>query len=273
MPRIALGLEYDGSQFKGWQKQTAVPSVQETLEKALSAVAGTGTDASIHTICAGRTDTGVHATGQVVHFDTLVERSERAWVMGANTLLTDAVRVLWARKVPDTFNARQSATSRRYRYVIYNHAIRPSLLRQYVSWCYRKLDIDSMAKASQYWLGEHDFSSFRAAGCQSRTVVRKMIAIRVVRAKEQVIVEFTANAFLHHMVRNMVGVLLAIGTGRAAPEWAAEVLEARDRRQAGVTAAPTGLYLVEVQYPKHYGLPVDAVGPWFLKQNEESVLI
>lgn len=267
--RIALGVEYDGSQFNGWQRQADCPSVQETLEAALSEIAAV----PIATVCAGRTDTGVHACGQVVHFDTEIKRSERAWVLGVNTVLSHAVRVLWAHEVPSTFSARRSATSRRYRYVIYNHPLRPSLLRQYVSWCYRKLDIEDMIAAAEFWLGEHDFSSFRAAQCQSRTRIRHIRSIQIVRIGDQVIVEIVANAFLHHMVRNMVGVLISIGTGRARPEWAKQVLEARDRRQAGITAPPTGLYLVEVQYPEHYGLPQMEAGPWFLKMSEESVLI
>lgn len=269
MTRFALGLEYDGSQFHGWQRQSFLPSVQETLEVALSKVA----DAPVVTVCAGRTDTGVHATQQVVHFESEAIRCERAWVMGANTKLTHAIRVLWAREVPESFNARRSATSRRYRYVIYNHPLRPSLIRQYVSWCYRPLDVEKMAMASNYWIGEHDFSSFRAAGCQSRTAIRIMHSIRIVRVGDQVILEFVANAFLHHMVRNMVGVLLEIGMGHEEPAWALQVLEVRDRKQAGITAPATGLYLVEVQYPKHYGLPSLELGPWFLKQSKESVLV
>jgi tRNA pseudouridine38-40 synthase len=269
MTRYALGLEYDGSQFHGWQRQNFLPSVQEALEIALSKVA----DSPIVTVCAGRTDTGVHATQQVVHFESEAPRSERAWVMGANTQLDHAVRVLWAREVPESFNARRSATSRRYRYVVYNHPLRPSLIRKYVSWCYRPLDVERMIKAANHWIGEHDFSSFRAAGCQSRTAIRVMHSIRIVRIGDQVILEFVANAFLHHMVRNMVGVLLEVGMGHETPDWGLQVLQVRDRKQAGITAPATGLYLVEVQYPKHYGLPSFELGPWFLKQSEESVLV
>jgi len=269
MIRIALGLEYDGSHFNGWQRQTTIPSIQATLESALSKVAAI----PVATICAGRTDAGVHATAQVVHFDTTAVRPARAWILGTNTLLTPAIRVLWAREVPTSFNARRSATSRRYRYVIYNHPLRPSLMRNYVSWFYENLDVNSMVKASRYWLGEHDFSSFRSSECQSKSAIRNVESIQIVRVGEQVILEFVANAFLHHMVRNMVGVLLKIGTGRAQPEWASTVLENRDRRLAGVTAPSSGLYLVDVQYPKHYGLPEIEVGPWFLKKSEESVLV
>lgn len=249
--RIALGIEYDGSQFQGWQRQATGPSVQAELESALSKVA----NIPIATICAGRTDTGVHASGQVVHFDSSVIRSEHAWVFGTNTELSLAVRVRWARAVPNHFNARRSAISRRYRYVIYNHPIRPSILRQFLSWEYRKLDISRMKEASQYWLGEHDFSSFRGSQCQSRSPIRHIHSIQVLRLGDQVIIELVANAFLHHMVRNMVGVLIRIGSGRAEVSWAKGVLEARDRRAAAITAPPMGLYLVEVQYPEEFALP------------------
>lgn len=269
MSRIALGLEYDGSQFRGWQRQALLPSIQATLEEALSQIA-------VHpvlTVSAGRTDAGVHASGQVVHFDTETTRPERAWVYGTNTLLPESVRVLWAREVPNHFDARRSATGRRYRYVIYNHPLRPSLLRQYVTWYYRKLDVLKMSEASQYWLGEHNFSSFRAAGCQSHSPIRSIASIQISRMGDQIVVDIVANAFLHHMVRNMVGVLMKIGSGRAMPKWAKEVLDARDRRLAGITASSRGLYLVEVYYSKLFGLPQVEVGPWFLKASERAVLI
>lgn len=263
MPRIALGLEYDGSQFHGWQKQKDISSIQETLEKALSQVAGH----SIQTICAGRTDAGVHATEQVVHFDTEADRSEHAWVFGANTALSHAIRVLWTHPVTDEFNARRSATSRRYRYVIYNHPVRPALLRNNVCWYYRKLDVRRMREAAQYWVGEHDFSSFRAATCQSRSPIRHVHSIDCIRMGDQVVIDITANAFLHHMVRNLSGVLIAIGAGKAEPEWAEQVLRARDRRSAGMTASPNGLYLVTVCYPSQFGLPKNEAGPWFLRSS------
>ena len=255
--RVCLGVEYDGSQFHGWQTQTQTPlsitTVQDTLEVALSIVVAS----PIKTICAGRTDAGVHATGQVVHFDTNTHRSERAWVYGANTELPSAVRVLWARIVPDVFNARRSALRRRYRYIIYNHPIRPSLLRQYMTWYYRKLDIERMQAGALHWLGEHDFSSFRAAQCQSHSPIRRVDSIQIKRLGDQVILEIVANAFLHHMVRNMVGVLLKIGSGLAVPLWAKEVLLSRDRRTAGVTAPPQGLYLTEVEYSSEFDLPIN----------------
>lgn len=262
--RIALGLEYDGSEFHGWQRQVKLYSVQEALENALSEVACH----PVHTVCAGRTDAGVHASHQVVHFDSSAKRHERAWVYGANTVLQPNVRVLWAKTVPHHFHARRSAISRRYRYVIYNHRLRPSLLRNYVSWYYRPLDVQKMTDAAQYWIGEHDFSSFRAARCQSLSPVRDIRAITVTRLNDKVVIDVIGNAFLHHMVRNMAGVLLAIGAGLKKVEWAQAVLMAKDRRQAGLTASPKGLYLVTVQYAEYFELPVTPVGPWFLNTND-----
>jgi tRNA pseudouridine38-40 synthase len=261
MDRIALAIEYDGSDFQGWQRQKNTASIQQTLETALSQIAA----APINTICAGRTDAGVHATAQVVHFESAIHRDTRAWVFGTNTLLPKSIRVLWARSVSPDFNARRSAIGRRYCYVIYNHPLRPSLFRQYVSWYYTKLDIQKMIEASKYWLGEQDFSSFRAAGCQSHTPIRSVYAIQITRVNEQIILDFFANAFLHHMVRNMVGVLVKIGSGLKTPLWAKEVLNAHNRKAAGITASPTGLYLVEVQYPLRFNLPKIEVGPWFLR--------
>lgn len=264
--RIALGLEYDGSQFCGWQQQKTGLSVQAALETALSEVA----NEPIRTYCAGRTDAGVHASGQVVHFDSKVTRSERAWVYGANTILShkaQGIRLLWAKPISDSFSARRSAIARRYRYVIYNHPIRPSLLREYVTWECNKLDTQKMLEASQYWLGEHDFSSFRGSRCQSLSPVRNVYGIKIKRLNDHIVVEFLANAFLHHMVRNMIGVLLKIGKGTEPPEWAKWVLEQEDRKMAGVTAPPMGLYLVEVQYPEAFGIPILPLGPWFLNLN------
>lgn len=260
MVRIALGLEYDGSQFHGWQRQSEILSVQETLEEALSFVA----NHPVQTICAGRTDSRVHATNQVVHFDTTAVRTERAWILGTNAHLPSSVRALWVRVVPSTFNARRSATAREYRYIIYNHPIRPSLLRHYVSWHYQKLDVQKMQEGAKHWLGQHDFSSFRASQCQSLTPIRSIYAILVERRGDKVIFTVKANAFLHHMVRNMAGVLMSIGEGLAPPERALEVLLAKDRLKADVTASPNGLYLVSVEYPEVYGLPVGALGPWWV---------
>lgn len=251
MKKIALGIEYDGSAFHGWQRQRDVYSIQETLETALSKVAAH----PVETVAAGRTDAKVHALGQVVHFECHTERTERAWVFGANTELPPSVRVLWAKEVPSHFNARYSALARRYRYIIYNHPIRPCLYRNQVGWYYKKLDIHKMRVAASHWLGEHDFSSFRASQCQSKTPVRNVIEINI-QEKEQdwIMIEIEANAFLHHMVRNMVGALWHIGSGEYEPDWAHELLLARDRRLAGITAPPQGLYLMAVMYPEEFEL-------------------
>ncbi len=248
--KIALGIEYDGSPFSGWQRQDAVPSVQKTLESALSQVA----DQPIAVCCAGRTDAGVHAVAQVVHFETTARRLHKAWVWGTNTHLPSTVRVLWAAAVDADFDARHSALSRTYHYFIYNTPIRPALLRQQVTWHYRPLAVELMHKAAQSWLGEHDFSSFRAAECQSRSPIRRVTKIAVDRQGAILRFSVTANAFLHHMVRNMVGVLLDIGAGRRPLTWAREVLAAAARVKAGITAPPNGLYLVSVAYPERFKL-------------------
>lgn len=249
--RIAIGLEYDGSHFHGWQRQKAVDSIQARVESALSYVASE----TVHITCAGRTDKKVHATYQVIHFDTEANRSERAWVFGANTELHSDIRVLWAKEVDPAFNARRTALGRSYRYIIYNHPNRPGLFRNQLSWYYSKLNIELMSEAAKYWIGEHDFSSFRAAECQSLSPIRTVTNIEIARLHDLVMIDFSANAFLHHMVRNMVGVLIEIGKGSEEPQWAKVVLEARDRRSASITADPSGLYLIDVKYPIHFGLP------------------
>jgi tRNA pseudouridine38-40 synthase len=252
--RIALGLEYDGSAFSGWQTQAHAQGVQPCVEAALSAVA----NHPIEVLAAGRTDAGVHAAMQVVHFDTSAQRTERGWVLGANTNLPAQVSALWARPVPEAFHARYSALARRYRYIILNRTPRPALAAQRVCWIRDPLDAPRMQAAAQHLIGEHDFSSFRAAECQSRTPMRRMHEISVERRGELVVVSVLANAFLHHMVRNIAGVLIAIGTGERATQWAAEVLAARDRKQGGVTAAAAGLYLAGVQYSASLALPSEA---------------
>ncbi len=249
--RIALGVEYDGSAFCGWQFQDHSPSVQEAVEKALSKVA----NEPVRVVCAGRTDTGVHATEQVIHFDTEVERSERSWVYGANANLPKEVAMLWATPIDEEFHARFSAVRRRYRYVIFNRNVRPTFLAWRTSWDYRPLDVARMAQAAQCLVGEHDFSSYRAVGCQAKSPVRTVHDIQLSRHNELIFIDIEANAFLHHMVRNIAGVLMAIGAGERPVDWATEVLEHRDRTLGGVTAPPSGLYLTGVSYPEQFHLP------------------
>jgi tRNA pseudouridine38-40 synthase len=249
--RIALGIEYDGTDFFGWQRLGHGPSVQAEVEAALSFVA----DHPVEVTCAGRTDAGVHARCQVVHFDTDAMRDERAWVLGATTRMPRVIAALWARTMPDDFHARFSARARRYRYAILNRAIRPALDARFLSWERAPLDADAMHAAAQALVGERDFSSFRAVSCQARHARRNVMRIGVRREGEQVIVEIEANAFLHHMVRNIVGSLLEVGRGERPAEWIAEVLAARDRNVAGVTAAPQGLTFIGPGYPAEWRLP------------------
>ena len=249
--RIALGLEYDGSRFHGFERQPGRRTVQGTVEEALARVAAS----PVRVVCAGRTDAGVHATGQVVHFDTAASRPVHAWVRGTNTYLPPDVTAPWARIVDGGFHARFLALQRRYRYVIVNRSTRPALLAGRAAWEYRPLDARLMRLAARHLAGEHDFSSFRAAGCQARHPVRRVHRIEVVRAGDRIVIDVHANAFLQHMVRNIAGTLVAVGAGERDPEWVASVLAARDRRAAGVTAAPGGLYLVGVDYPEATGIP------------------
>jgi tRNA pseudouridine38-40 synthase len=249
--RIALGIEYDGRPYCGWQYQDHSPSVQAVVEQALANVAAH----PVRVICAGRTDTGVHAAEQVVHFETEVVRDDKAWVMGANANLPKSVSVLWVRTVDETFHARFSAIRRRYRYVIFNRQVRPAFLAGRVAFCFRPLNESRMQKAAQYLMGEHDFNAYRAVACQAKSPVRTVYKLDVTRRDELILIDIEANAFLHHMVRNIAGVLMAIGAGEQEPEWAKELLEGRDRSLGGVTAPPDGLYLMEVVYPEVFGLP------------------
>lgn len=260
--RFALRVEYHGGHFHGWQAQPHLDcdTVQESLEAALSAIAAQ----PVKTLCAGRTDTGVHGHGQVVHFDDPVGRSAKAWVMGGNSQLPDTVRIHWAQPVVQDFHARFSALTRRYRYVIANTAVRPAHLASLVTWYRKPLDAETMQTAAQYLLGEQDFSAFRAAGCQSTTPWRDVRAISVMRVQDWVIIDIEANAFLHHMVRNIAGTLMMVGAGLQPPGWVKELLDGRDRTVAADTAPGTGLYLVEVTYPAHFGLPMTPEGPMFL---------
>ncbi|MBB1477113.1 MULTISPECIES: tRNA pseudouridine(38-40) synthase TruA [Shewanella] len=258
--RVALGVEYDGSGFCGWQRQLDVDSVQAQIEKALSYVA----NEPITVSCAGRTDTGVHGTGQVVHFDTNVQRPMTAWTQGVNANLPNSVAVRWAKEVDDSFHARYSALARRYRYVIYNHKLRPGILSAGVSHYHGDIDEKLMHQAAQLFVGEHDFTSFRALHCQSKTPFRNVHQVNVTRQGMYIMVDIQANAFLHHMVRNIVGSLLQIGLGNQPIEWISELLALKNRKQAAATAKPNGLYLVDVTYPEQYQLPKLPLGPLFM---------
>lgn len=258
--RIALGVEYDGSSYHGWQAQTGLHTVQQVIENALSRVANT--DVSI--VCAGRTDTGVHATNQVIHFDCDNVRAIRSWIQGTNSYLPKSICIRWGREMPDTFHARYSALSRRYRYIIYNSSIRPALLRSNVTWQYKLLNHRDMHQAGQLLLGEHDFTSFRSIECQSKSPKRNITHLQVIRRNELVLIDITANAFLHHMVRNIAGVLMRVGSGKNPVEWVQEVLDAKDRRLGAETAPPYGLYLVKVSYPQEFSLIPETIGPLIL---------
>jgi tRNA pseudouridine38-40 synthase len=254
--RYALGIEYDGSGFLGWQRlsrpgEESVDTLQAALETALSKVA----DAQVATTCAGRTDAGVHARCNVVHFDSDAARSPHNWVLGTTSLLPPAMSVRWCREVHDDFNARFSARARRYRYSILNRVVRPALGRQYLAWARRPLDAGAMHRAAQALVGELDFSSFRTVHCQAPHARRDLQDISVVRKGDVVVVEVQANAFLHHMVRNIVGSLLEVGHGSRPERWIADVLEARDRTRAGPTAPPGGLVFLGPLYPADCGLP------------------
>lgn len=249
--RIALNVEYDGSQYHGWQSQPGLHTIQSVLERALSSVA----NEPVSVVCAGRTDTGVHAINQVVHFDTNRERTTRAWTHGANANLPKDVCVKWAHVVDEDFHARYSAIARQYRYIIYNTPIRPALLRANVTWHYRALNHEVMHESAQCLLGEHDFTSFRSIECQSNTPMRCINHLSVSRKGDYVFIDIEANAFLHHMVRNIAGVLITVGSGKQDHSWVAEVLAAKDRKQGAETAPPYGLYLSKVIYPGNFDFP------------------
>ena len=257
--RVACRVEYDGRCFSGWQAQPHLPveTVQETLESALSQVAAQ----PVRSHCAGRTDTGVHGFAQIVHFDDPVGRSLKSWVFGTNASLPPSVRVHWAVAVDADFHARFSARSRRYRYLIANSAIRPALLAGLATWHRLPLDAGLMHAEAQSLLGERDFSAFRAASCQSPTPMRNVQQLSVSRRENLIAIDITANAFLHHMVRNIAGALMAVGSGRQQPGWLGDLLAGGDRTVAADTAAPDGLYLVSVDYDEHWGLPLRAPGP------------
>jgi tRNA pseudouridine38-40 synthase len=251
-----MGVEYDGTSFCGWQIQHGVETVQQRLEQAITRVA----DHPVSVQCAGRTDAGVHGLGQVVHFDTEAVRPARGWLLGSNVNLPDEINVNWVKRVPDDFHARFSAVRRSYRYLILNRATRSAIWRNRAVWIHRPLNEARMHTAAQQLVGSHDFSSYRALGCQAKSPVRTIYRLQVTRDEDRVIIEVSANAFLHHMVRNIAGVLLAIGKGERPVRWAGEVLAHRDRTLGGVTAPPQGLYLTHVGYPESFGLPSDPPG-------------
>ena len=268
MHRVALTVAYNGSRYHGWQYQGRdIPTVQRELTNAVSKVADN--DITLH--CAGRTDTGVHASKQIVHFDSPVDRPDKAWIMGSNANLPDSVSVEWAGTVQPDFDARRSATARRYLYLIHNVRVRSSLMHEFLTHEHCRLDHDSMHEAAQSLLGENDFSSFRAANCQSVSPMRNLMEISVYRRHDVVAIEVVANAFLQHMVRNIAGSLMAIGTGYRSVEWLAEVLDAKDRSKAARTAPPNGLSLVDVVYPEAYGIPAGPATPHLFRLLGEGL--
>ena len=251
--RTALGLEYDGSGFLGWQTQPGGGTVQDALEAALGAIAGM----PVATVCAGRTDRGVHATAQVVHFDAPVDRPDSAWVRGVNALLPQSVAVVWAKPVNPGFHARYSARSRTYRYVLINRPVRPALAGRHAGWFHAPLDLAAMRTAALALVGEHDFSAFRSSDCRAKNPVRTLHALGIEQRDATIVFTLRANAFLHHMVRNIVGALVYVGKGRHAPEWLGEVRDSRDRGRCAPTFAPEGLYLSGVEYGAEWQIPVE----------------
>ena len=262
LQRIALAIEYDGTSYSGWQRQASpeLPTIQRALERALSQVAGT----DIATTCAGRTDAGVHATCQIIHFDSPVDRGSKAWIMGVNSLLPETIRVQWSQTVDAEFHARFSATARQYFYIIYCSKVSSAVLHNKVTHSRDELNCEIMNEAAQNLLGEQDFSSFQAAGCQSKSPSRFVEHARVFRQGPFLILDIKANAFLQHMVRNIAGTLLEIGCGEQGCDWIRDLLAAKDRSLAGITASPNGLYLVGIDYPEKFTLPATQMEPLFL---------
>lgn len=258
--RIALGIQYDGTAFCGWQSQPQGKTVQDALERALEEFARV----PIHTVVAGRTDTGVHGLGQVVHFDADLERAEFSWVRGTNAFLPTTVAVQWAKAMPETFHARFSASERTYYYVLHVHPVRSPLLAGRAGWIYTPLDLDAMREAAHCLIGEHDFSAFRSSECQAKTPIKHLHQIDIRSCGDLIHFRFRANAFLHHMVRNLMGCLIAVGRGRYPAEWLAEVLASRNRDRAAPTFMPEGLYLAQVGYPEAFAVPPAPLGsaPW-----------
>ena len=249
--KIALGIEYAGYNYYGWQKQSISPTIQETVESALSDIA----NEIVNVYCAGRTDTGVHAIQQVIHFETLSAREPHSWILGANSKLPKDISVIWALNVDDNFHARYAAENRTYQYLILNRRSRPAILNGLVTWECQQLDFKKMVEASKCLLGQHDFTSFRAVSCQAKSPIRTVHKLEINKIEDYFVITICANGFLHHMVRNIAGALIAVGIGKEKVNWVADTLDAKNRTEAGVTATPDGLYLVNITYPKHYLIP------------------
>jgi len=261
-----MGVEYDGSDYAGWQRQTHSPSVQTEVERSLTQVA----NHEVAVICAGRTDTGVHARGQVVHFDTTSERSDRQWMLGTNSHLPEAIRAVWIQAVDDDFHARFGAFSRSYQYRIMNRWVRPAIASRYYGWCRDLLDEDLMHEASQVLLGRHDFSAFQSAGCSAQHAMREISNITVQRNEDIITIDITANAFLYHMVRNIVGSLIAVGLREKSSDWFEQVFKGGDRKLAGVLAESNGLCFMSVRYDPKYNLPEEpAAFPFSNRQGRK----
>ena len=249
--RVALGVSYNGQPYQGWQSQLSGQTVQDRLEAALTRF----TTQNTPTLCAGRTDSGVHGLMQVVHFDTPVQRSPAAWVRGTNSFLPRDIAIQWASAVPDSFHCRASALSRRYAYILLESPVRPSVETGRVGWAFRPLALAPMRQAAELLLGEHDFSSFRASACQALSPVKNLHRLEISRRGAYWRFEFEANAFLHHMIRNIMGCLITIGQEQQSPQWITQVLQARDRKIAAPTFSPDGLYFLGPRYAPHWGLP------------------
>ncbi|AEO08008.1 tRNA pseudouridine(38-40) synthase TruA [Buchnera aphidicola] len=249
--KFALGIEYNGSSYHGWQRQKKASSIQEEIETALSKIA----NHKINVVCAGRTDAGVHSTGQVVHFSTTTVRKITAWLIGTNSYLSQYISVKWIKSVPENFHARYSAITRSYRYIIYNNRIRSVFFQKKLNYVYKKLNEKKMFSAAQFLLGEHDFTSFRAIGCQSFSAWRKITKLNIFRLNDFVIIDITANSFLYHMVRNIVGALIDVGINKKTEFWIQELLKKKNRRYASATAPAQGLYLSSIEYPLHFNIP------------------
>jgi tRNA pseudouridine38-40 synthase len=258
LTRIAIGLEYDGCDFCGWQSQPGSCGIQDALERAVAEIACH----PIAVTAAGRTDTGVHANYQVAHFDTPTDRPVSAWVRGVNSHLPNGVAIMWSRQMPDDFHARFMVEERGYRYVLLNHPVRPGLMAGKIGWHHRPLDEKQMSQAASLLLGRHDFSAFRAAECQAKTPEKELRQAAIERKGDYLVFDFRADGFLHHMVRNIVGCLVHIGTGGAEPGWVDELLTHKDRTQAAPTFMPDGLYLSYIRYPSHFDLPSSGRLTW-----------